>query len=591
MFEAVFTLIVVIVMLFLLIQNTFESMIIFLGAIVVLIASGVITVKEALAGFSNEGMLTVAILFVVARAIQKSPLLPKITNQMFGDGCNGKVDLLKIMAPIPLLSAFLNNTPVVALFMPMIRDWALRNNISPSKFLLPLSYLAMFGGLLTLVGTSTNLVVSGMLQEIGDSPLGMFEITTVGLPLAIIGVLYLVFYGYNQLPNNEDLLNETKENYREYLVTFRVEVGCNIIGKSIEKAGLRNLEGLFLIEIIRNKTKIIETLPNETLKAGDQLIFTGRVDTIFQLQEIEGLTLLSSAEDFGALFKNGKAHIVEAVISNAFPFLNKTIKESNFRSYYNASVVAVIRNGERINEKIGKIILRPGDTVLLLANSCFDNQWDGARDFYLMTPRENEKRLSPVKSIIAIGSFLMLIVLSATGILSTIYAALLALAVLLFTRTVSVNEAFKSIHWETIVVIAFSFGIGTALINTGAADMVAQGLIKVAAPMGGFGVLVAVYLVTNIFTAIVTNNAAAVIAFPIAYAASQQLNLDPRPFIIAVVVAASGCFLTPFGYQTNLMIYGPGGYTFKDFIKIGLPLTVIFFIVAMILIPVIFPFG
>ncbi|SDY98553.1 SLC13 family permease [Tindallia californiensis] len=590
MFEPLFTIVVVAVMVWLLVRNTFEPVIIFLGSVVALMTAGVISSQEALVGFSNEGMLTVAILFVVAGAIQQSPFLPGIATRLFGKRATGRRPLLKMMAPITLLSAFLNNTPIVAIFIPIIRNWSTQHNISPSKFLIPLSYVSMFGGILTLIGTSTNLVVSGMLQEFGHEPMGMFEITKVGLPLALLGMLYLLFYGYKHLPDNQDLLDSAKRNFREYLVTFQVETQSRVIGKTIEKAGLRNLKGLYLFEIIRNKQKIYPVSPSEVLQKNDKLVFTGQIETIVQLQAIEGLKLLSSDEEFSDMFKSGEANIVEAVVSPDFPFLNQTIKESNFRSHYNAAIVAVVRQGERINDKIGKITLKPGDTLLILTNHRFAQQWDGAKDFYLISQRENEEILSPAKARIAVGSFLMLIVFASTGLLSTFHASLLALSVLMFTRTISVKNAFKAISWDTLLVIAFSFGIGNALIKTGAADLIAGGLIYGIAPLGPIGALFAVYLVTNFFTAIITNNAAAVLAFPIAYAASVQMDLNPMPFAIAVAIAASSCFATPFGYQTNLMVYGPGGYSFKDFLKIGLPLNILFLIASIILIPIFFSF-
>lgn len=584
MVQPIFTIIIVLLMLLLLIRNTFEPVIIFLGALVILITAGILPMEEALAGFSNQGMLTVAILFVVAGAIQKSPFVPNIANRLFGNRATGRKPLLKMMAPIALLSAFLNNTPIVAVFIPIIRNWATQHNISPSKFLIPLSYVSMFGGVMTLIGTSTNLVVSGMLQEFGHQPLGMFEITKVGLPLALIGMAYLLFYGYKHLPDNQDLLASAKRNFREYLVTFQITPDSRLIGKTIHQAGLRNLKGLYLFEIIRNKEKHYPVTPTEILQPEDKLIFTGRLDTISQLQAMEGIKLLTSSDDYAQHYKNGEASMVEAVVSNHFPFLHQSIKESNFRSHYNAAVVAVLRQGERINEKIGKIILKPGDTLLLLANQNFANQWEGAKDFHLISQREPENLLSPKQSKIAIGSFALLIITASTGLLSILHASMLALCIILFTRVISVKEAFQSISWDTLLVIAFSFGIGNALLNTGAAAMIAGGLINWVEPFGPIGILMAVYVITNIFTAVITNNAAAVLAFPIAYAAATQLNLDPRPFAIAVAIAASACFATPFGYQTNLMVYGPGGYGFKDFVKVGLPLNTIFFIASVFLI-------
>ena len=579
----VLTLLTVLVMLLLLIRNTFEPVIIFMGGVVFLVTLGILPMRDALVGFSNEGMLTVAVLFVIAGTLRRSPLVSAMDSRLFGDRAEGRRPMLRILAPITLLSAFLNNTPIVAVFIPMIRRWAIQHNVSPSKYLIPLSYVSMFGGVLTLIGTSTNLVVSGMLQGLGHEPLGMFEITPIGLPLAGMGIAYLLFYAPRRLPDNQELLAFAKRSYREYLVTFQVTDDSRLAGKSIHQAGLRNLKGLYLFEILRNRQRIYPVNPGEALQPADKLVFTGRLETISQLQAMEGLKLLTSWEEDVTDALNGEARMVEAVVSGHFPFLNQTIKESRFRSHYNAAVVAVIRQGERINEKVGSIRLKPGDTLLLLAHPQFANQWEGARDFYLISQRVQERLLTPVQSSIALAAFGLLIVTASIGLLSTLHASLLALCVLLFARVTPVKEALRSIHWETLLVIAFSFGIGNALINTGAASLVAGGLIRQMAFLGPIGVLAAVYLVTNLFTALITNNAAAILAFPIAYAAAIQLQLDPRPFAFAVAIAASACFATPFGYQTNLMVYGPGGYTFRDFVRVGLPLNGLFFLGTMII--------
>jgi di/tricarboxylate transporter len=581
MFETIFTILVVLVMFVFLAVNVSDPVVVFLGGVTVLALGGVVSLSDVVAGFANEGMLTVAVLFVVAGAAQKCAFLPGAANRMLGDNAQGRWPLLKMALPVAGFSAFINNTPVVAICIPIVRSWSIRCGVSPSKLLLPLSYISIFGGLLTVIGTSTNLVVSGMLQEQGHRALGMFEITVFGLPLAIVGMVYLVLWGYRFLPDNQDLLETAKKNYREYLVTFMVEDGCGICGKTVEKAGLRNLQGLYLFEIIRDKRRIYPVTPLEVLQIGDKLIFTGQVDTILQVQNIPGLRLLTSADDLAQLTQAGEASMVEVVVSNFFPFLHQSIKESNFRSHYDAAVVAVIRQGERINDKIGNIVLRPGDTLLLLTLPHFASQWVGAKDFYFINQREQLKPVPRAKAHLVVLAFLLLVGLAGTGTMPTLNAAVLALCVIMLTKTISVKEALDSINWEVLIVIALSLGIGKALIESGAADMIASALIAMSIPLGPLGILAAVYIVTNLFTLAITNNAAAVLAFPIAYTAALQSGMDLRVCGLVVAVAASAAFATPFGYQTNLMVYGPGGYLFRDFMRVGLPLHILFFIVTM----------
>lgn len=590
MLSAFITITVIIIMLVLMIRNDYDTVIIFLGAVAFFITTKIITVKEALSGFSNEGMLTVAVLFVVAGALQKSPLLSIMANKLFGSDVNGRKPLSRIMFPISALSAFINNTPIVAIFMPIIRNWAIQRNISPSKFLIPLCYATSLGGIITLIGTSTNLVVSGMLQEYGQKPLHMFEQTPAGLIVALIGIAFILVYAYKLLPDNQNLLSAAKRNFREYLVSFIVESNCSIKGKSIENAELRNLKGLYLFEIVRGDQKIYPLSPDVIIQEQDRLIFVGQTNTLIQLQNIEGLKLLTSADDYNELFHSDDANIVEAVVSSKFPFLNQSIKESNFRSFYNAAVVAVIRHGERLNEKIGQIILQPSDTLLLLTHNSFINKWEASDDFYLISETKKEDVLSKRKSIIAIMSFFSLIILASTGILSIFHSSLLALCVIMFTKTLNIKQAFKLISWDTLLIIIFSFGVANALINSGAAQMIAAYLIKTISPVGPIGALFVVYFVTNLFSMLVTNNAAAVLAFPIAYSTAMQMNLSPKPFAIAVIFAASASYATPIAYQTNMMVTGPGGYTFKDFFRIGMPLTLILMIASMIIIPIFFPF-
>ena len=581
--------VVIIIMFFLLVRNMFEPVVIFIAGSVVFISTGIISIDEALSGFSNKGVITVAVLFIIAGSIQKTSYIYSFANQFLGKRGEGKRTHLRIMFPVTVLSAFINNTPVVAIFIPMIRKWAINNNISPSKLLIPISYASIFGGLLTLIGTSTNLVVSGLLEEYGFEPLGMFEISKIGICLVVLGFLYMILIGRRLLPENEDLITGAKKQYREYLVTMIVEEGCKIVDKTVAKSGLRNLDGLYLFEIIREGERIHPINPEKVIiQEADELVFTGRIDTIVQVQSIPGLRLESSCEDYERYLGSDDMQIVEVVVSDSFPFLDQSIKESNFRAKYDAAVIAVLRRGKRVNQKIGDIKLQTGDTLLMLTSKDFFNTWSVSKDFYIISNNIKVDVLEEKKGIKSVIAFFVLIILASFNILSILHASLLALAFLMLTRTIRPKEAWRNINWDTIIVIALSFGIGKGLINSGGADLIAGGIVVYMKNFGPTGAILAVLLITIIFTEMITNNAAAVLAFPIAITIANQMGLDPRLFAIAVAVGASTCFASPIGYQTNMMVYGPGGYKFTDYVKVGLPLDLIFMIATVLLLPILY---
>jgi di/tricarboxylate transporter len=490
-----------------------------------------------------------------------------------------------MVIPVSALSAFLNNTPIVAMFTPAVKDWAKSRGLSPSKFLIPLSYASIFGGVCTLIGTSTNLVVNGLLQQELHRSLTLFELAWIGLPVAVVGTLYLVLIGHRLLPDHRDTVENLMDSGREYLVTMEVREGCPLIGQRVAAAGLRNLQGLFLAEIVRNGESIGPVKPTDRLRLGDSLVFTGLVNSILQLQKIDQLIPLDEPRLYHDLRQSGEGRIIEAVVSRASPMLGRTIKEGNFRARYNAVVLAVHRNGVRISAKIGDIILKPGDTVLLLGSDDFLKTWNRSREFYMVSKVSELPAVDRFKSYTAVVSLLTMIVLAGLGILSIFKAAILAASILLLTRTVTPAEARRSIEMNVLIVIACAFGISKALDKTGAATYIAQSIIGAVQFMGPLGVLGGIYLVTSLLTEVITNNAAAALAFPIAISAAAQVNADPMPFVIAVAVAASAAFSTPFGYQTNMIVYGPGGYRFRDFVKVGLPLNIIIMIVSLIVIP------
>ncbi|WP_332696050.1 SLC13 family permease [Halalkalibacter lacteus] len=583
-FEIGFVIFVVVGMLICLIKEIARPDFIVFCALAVLLLTGILSPADALRGFSNEGMLTVALLFIVAGAVKQTGMLNHIVTRSMGTGKSHRKSLVQMMIPVSTLSAFLNNTPIVVMFTPVIRKWCKERNISPSKFLIPLSYATIFGGTLTLIGTSTNLVIHGFMLENGMGGFSMFQLAIVSLPAGLLGILYMVTIGYKLLPDRKTSEESFEESSREYLSEALVEPNSPLIGKTIEKAGLRNLQGLYLIELIRNGDRTAPVPSFIKLKENDRLIFTGLLSTIVELQNIKGLRVETGTNLKLESLQNGSASLVEAVVSHQSLLIQQTVKESKFRSKYDAGIVAVHRNDERINNKVGDIKLKAGDTLLLLANKDFVNRWSNSRDFYLLSPIEDPEIVDPKKSIIAITTLIVMILLAAFSIIPMFKAAVLAVVTLFVTKTVSFESARKYIQFDVLLLIACAIGVGIALEQTGAATLIANHFVQITKGAGVIGAIIAVYFLTTLFTEIITNNAAAVLMFPISLAISNQLEVDPMAFFVTIAIAASASFATPIGYQANLIVYGPGGYRFSDYLKIGIPLNILYLVVTVVIV-------
>jgi len=562
--------------------------IVLVAGVTILLLSGVLTPPEALAGLANEGMATVAVLYVVAAALRETGAIGWIVQGVLGRPRNLSGAQLRLMAPVVGLSAFLNNTPVVAMFLPAVVDWARQNRLPVSKLLIPLSYAAILGGTLTLIGTSTNLVVSGLMSAHPSLPsLAMFDITWVGLPSAVVGVAYLVFFGRWLLPDRKPVMSDL-DDARQYTVEMMVQAGSPLAGKTIEEAGLRHLPGMFLVEIERDGAILPAIGPHQRLRDNDRLVFAGIVDSVVDLQRIRGL-VPASDQVFKLAVPRPERCLTEAVVSDSCPLVGKSIREGRFRNVYNAAVIAVARNGERIQRKIGDIVLRPGDTLLLEAEPGFVDRQHNSRDFFLVSRLPDSRPLREDRAFIAVAILIGMVVVATLEWMSMLQAAMLAAGLLLLTRCITGNAARGAVDWEVLIAIAASFGLGHALEKTGAAQFIAASMIQLAQG-DPWVTLAVVYLVTMLFTELITNNAAAVLVFPIALATSGSLGVSFMPFAIAIMMAASASFSTPIGYQTNLMIYGPGGYRFTDYFRVGIPLNLLLALVTISLAPLIWPF-
>lgn len=568
--------------------NRYAPDLILMAGVVILLSTGVLTPTEALAGLANPGMVTVAVLYIVVSGLQETGGINWLVENVLGKPKTLAQAQMKVMLPVAGLSAFLNNTPVVAMFIPALQDWARRYQLSPSKLMIPLSYAAIAGGVCTLIGTSTNLVVNGLLiTETDLTPLSMFDLTWIGVPIAITVIVFTSLFSRCCLPERKPAMSQLT-NVREYTIEMKVTEDSPLIGKRIEDAGLRQLPGLYLIEIERGGEVLPAVSSHERLHANDHLVFTGVIDSVVDLQKIRGLEL-ATKQAFKVEAPQQDRHLIEAVVSNTSPLVGKNIREGRFRTIYNAAVIAVARNGERINRKIGDIILHPGDTLLLETHQNFLHQQCYSRDFFLVSYVGDAPKLSHKRAPLALAILVGMVLSVAFGLVSMLKAAMVAAVLMLLTKCTSERAVRRTIDWPVLLVIAASFAIGTALSKTGAAATLAHSFIALADGVPSL-TLAMVFVVTAILTSLATNNAAAVIMFPLALSTAEQLQVSFMAFAITIMIGASASFATPIGYQTNLMVYGPGGYHFMDYVKIGVPLTILVGIVTVILAPLIWPF-
>lgn len=585
------------------------------GGAALLLLAGILDPREALEGLGNEAMVTVGILYIVGAGVRQTGGVDWIAQRLFGRPKSTFGAIVRMMFPTAALSAFMNNTPLVAMLIPAVADWSKMHRIPASKLMIPLSYAAILGGTCTLIGTSTNLVVDGKIKEeakrriaadvrngikedqaranferdtgLPAGGLKMFDITWVGLPAAILGCTFMAVSAWWLLPDRKPAISNLQDP-RSYTIEMLVEPDSPLVGKTIEEAGLRHLPGAYLVEVDRDGFILAAVGPNERLRGNDRLVFVGVVDSVLDLQKIRGL-VPATDQVFKLTAPRSSRCLIEAVVSNSCPLVGKTIRDGRFRSIYNAAVIAVARNGERINKKIGDIALRPGDTLLLEAHPSFADQQRNNRDFFLVSRLEDSQPPRHERALLAVAILAVMVLLASLTPLGMFKAALIAAGLMLATRCCSISLARRSIDWEVLLAIAASFAVGAALEKTKAAQMLADYMIGCAQGHAWWSLAV-VYLVTLFATELITNNAAAALMFPMAIATANRLGVNSMPFVIVVMMAASAGFATPIGYQTNLMVYGPGGYRFSDYLKVGVPLDLLICVVTVALVPRIWPF-
>ncbi|MDO9310369.1 MAG: SLC13 family permease [Nitrosomonas sp.] len=544
-----------------------------LGALTILSVSGILSANDALSGFSNSGLITVAGMFVVAAGMHASGAIDLLVTTLLGRPKTVRGAISRMFFPVVFLSSFLNNTPVVATMIPAIYSWSRKIGISPSKLMIPLSYTAILGGTITLIGTSTNLIVNGQYQALtGESGFSLFSITAVGIPVAIAGFILMWLAFPKLLPDRAQ--GQVFSNLREFTLEVSIAPNGPLVGKTIEQAGLRHLQRVYLIEIDRNGTAITVVSPEEVLQGGDRLVFAGDTDAISDLMRINGIVPSTEGEQIQTFtMQHAERRLIEAVVSPHCSALGYAIRDARFRARYGAAVLAVARNGERIKGNLGSIILQAGDTLLLEARPAFVSRQRYNKDFLLINDLNTEAPRHE-RAYLAWAILVGVITAASFEVITMLNAALIGAGLMIISGCCSANQAERSLDLTVIITIASSFALGMALEKTGVAKYLAANIVDLS---GGtpWLLLILTYITISILTEVITNNAAALLMLPIVLEITEKASLNNEPFVFAIMMAASASFATPLGYQTNMMVYGPGEYRFTDFLRAGIPMNII----------------
>lgn len=554
-----------------------------------LVVFRLISPQEAIAGFGNTATVTVACMLALSYGLESTGALNYVSNKLvdLAQGSEFRL-LLSIIVAVGLLSAFINNTAAVALFLPLTIAAAREQNMDPGKFLMPMSFAAIFAGTCTLIGTSTNLLVYSLAVEHLDWQIGMFEFTPVGLIFFATGSLYLLLIGHHLVPsrNSGSLVKEYR--LRHFVTEMILRDDSPLVGKSIVGTNFREKYDLEVVEILRGTSKLLPSARESRLEAGDTLLVQGDPQSLLRVHASQGVTIKALTVKDQDL-EDENIVLAEAYISPNSRLVDSTLKEVNFRQTFKANALAIRSHGRTIRERISKIRLEYGDSLLILTSRDQLETLKQSPDFLVF----EEVRRSFVrkdKIYFGVGIFVAIILLATFNVLTVVEAAVVGTGLMLLTGCLRLHDFYNHISWEIIVMLACLIPLGSAMENTGLANFLATQLTANLSLWGPWAVLSGIYLLTSLLTAVMSNSATAVVMIPIVLSTAQQLQLNPKPLVMAVMFAASASFMTPIGYQTNLLIFGPGGYRFSDFLKVGVPLNIIFWIVATFTIPMVWPF-
>ncbi len=564
--------------------------------------TGVTDLESALLGFANPTLLALGSLYVVAAALRESGALDRAVQFLLGEGERGIRRVLVRMCPsVAVYSGFLNNTPVVAMGIPALRRWGRRQGVPASKLLIPLSYAAILGGLCTLIGTSTNLVVHGLLQSHGYPGFGFFELAWVGLPCAVAGLGYVIFISPLLTPDRADI-REEEERRRALLVELELTDGSALVRKTIEESGVATLPGLHLARINRGDREIAPVSSREELWPRDRLFYEAPEDVeppVPNLADYPGLQL--AARTPHEIKRTGRAReLHEAVVREGSRLAGSTVQKVRFLKRFGAAVTGVRRGGNRLEGPVGELVLRSGDVLMLDTGVGFREAFEDVGEFLVTTEAGGEGSEEPLEDpavsrpggrdlVVSVAVLIGIVALAATGTLHVALAGMLGVTALIALRVIEPGKAREAVDWSVLLVIGAALGLGQAMEASGTADLVGGAIVDLTAAYGSRAVLAGFVIATALLTEIITNNGAVAIMFPIVISAAQALGVDPRALFVSVTLAGSMSLMTPIGYQTNLMVYGPGNYRFTDFFRVGAPLQVVLWIVVIVLAPIVWP--
>jgi di/tricarboxylate transporter len=578
-------LVVIVLCVVILIADRVAPVVVLGGAVVVLMFLDVIDSEVALSGLSSPAPATIAALYVLAGAVTATGTFSRVFDRLLDR--RGSIALLA--AVTAGASSVVPNTPLVAMFAPRVVRWSQLNGVSASRFLLPLSFASILGGVITLIGTSTNLVVSDLLSKSGEEPLGVLEITVVGLPVAVVGVVVLSTIGVRLLPDRTAVSTDVGRRGREFQLAARVTVDGPLVGRTIAESGLRNLDGAFLALVERPGTDrqsatSLAASPSTRLEVGDVCCFVGDVARMIDLHDIEGLIVLEEQHVTSA--HGPDARVFEAVVSPGSALVGGSLKSVGFRARYSAAVMAIHRADGDVGGQLGQVTLRAGDVLLVLADESFASRWRGHADFSLVAAHDEQPPARRNRSTLVVLATAGLVVVAVSGVLDLFEAALASAIVVVAGRAISVSQAWRSINVNVVATMAAAISLGSAVSASGLAKEIA-GVVERAdgLGLGDVGYVVLVMLATITLTELLTNTAAAALMVPIALSIAADVGAEPRMLTIAVLIGASCSFLSPVGYQTNLMVFSLGGYRFTDFTRVGAPLTLSTVLISAAIIP------
>jgi di/tricarboxylate transporter len=578
-----------------LVREVLRPDLVMLAGLTVLLVTDVVSPAQAFGGFSNSAVLAVGALYIVAAGVQYTNALTRLDAVLFSETSGLGLTLARFMAPTAFLSGLLNNTPIVAMLIPRLQQWADERDIPASKVMIPLSYAAITGGMLTLVGTSTNLIVAGLMEAEGYAPLGLFDVTWVGVPAALVVIAYFVLGGHHLLPDRGTSAPAVEDEMERDMFEVKVTVRSPVVGQTVKEAGLRDLGDAYLTHV-RRDGQVMQATPRLALEQEDILTFNGRLAARERLLRRPGLKRNLPGPEGADPIRYQTLPLYEAVIAESSDLVGTTLSEADFREEYQGVVLGIQREDQPVTSPVGTTRLQAGDLLIVEAPSDFEKRWSsGSRDeFYLVAPRDGRARMAAdadsdtedeeadsgglprrAKAPLALALTGGMVGAAATGLVPIVTAAFVAGLLMILTGCLTGAEAQRSLNVQVLIVIAAALGIGKAVETTGLADAAARGVLGLTQDLGPIAVLVALYLTTNVLTEIITNNAAAVLMLPVSMSAAANLGAPPKAFGVVVAVAASASFITPIGYQTNLMVMAPGGYRFSDYARVGLPVTLL----------------